>query len=70
MGEKVCIPCKRPMNCIKTGASFLYGEAWVYSGDAYRCPDCGAMIGVLAEEGQHKPEAKSNMDLTLYVMEE
>ena len=41
---KVCIPCRREMNCLKTGARLVFGDSHVYACDLFVCPNCGQVF--------------------------
>jgi DNA-directed RNA polymerase subunit RPC12/RpoP len=40
----VCVPCRKEMLCDKNSVGAKFGEAHVYPGDRFKCPDCGFMI--------------------------
>jgi len=42
----VCAPCKKEMQCIKTGMNVRFNEngSHVYRGDLFQCTNCGATI--------------------------
>jgi len=39
-----CALCQVEMKCIKNGLGARWGEAHVYPGDQYECPECKASV--------------------------
>lgn len=47
---KICLCSQKcEMICEKTGAVLHYGNGLCYSGDVYRCPNCGCQFIVSAK---------------------
>jgi hypothetical protein len=40
----ICVRCRVAMRCHKNSVGAQFGEAHVYPGDMFKCPECGMMI--------------------------
>ena len=69
---RICIPCRREMTCIQTGASFVFGPTndWVYAGDVFQCKKCGIKIAVTNANGYKSKETIEDDDTLNFKMEE
>lgn len=67
---KVCIPCRREMTCIKTGARLVFGDSHVYAADIFTCPDCGQVFANGNEVPYHDPEVLTVGYDHLYIMKQ
>ena len=54
---QICMNCKKEMICSKNGVTAVWHGQHCYTGDAYKCKECGAEVLVTNRDAYHNPNA-------------
>ncbi len=56
----VCVKCRKEMKCSESAIGVRFGESHAYSGDKFKCKECGTEIIISTSAPVHDPHKKIN----------